>query len=343
MLDPIRSAPGAAFKSAPSPRTSVSASPTISDGFVASEASPAAVVQGLGSLRSELPRPMTEEEKRDFKTWFPLLDVEVSRVTAEATPQYNCISWTTGNTQSWDWPPYMYPEFSPREAFAHYYQERGFRPIGADEAAQIGKDRELVAYWEDPSGPTHGSVAGPEHGERWESKCGQAARITHGRDELESEVYGKIAGYWLRTQEVEAPVPELPQDVRQRIAQKLEARLQALPAPLVADFGQAYAQWQSERSSPRVAMSSDPKAYLQGAGYQKLLALGPQALPLWVEKMHGGDFFCQYAVQQLTRPEEGAFQMKGPQPQPELKAREVRCGEQDKARQMLVQWLESQW
>ena len=291
---------------------------------------------------SPYPRPMTDDEKSDFKSWFPKLDVEAARVTHEATPTYNCISWTTGNTRSWDWPPSMY-DGTPVDCFSQYYTERGFTPISPEAAAQIGKDQELVAYWEDPDGPTHGSVSGATHGQRWESKCGQAAQIQHGRDELESDVYGKIKGYWIKTGESKVTVREIPAEVQQRLDSKLALKVVMVDPKVARSFDEAYSQWQTERNSPQVSMSSNPKNYLKGEGYQKMLALGQQALPLWVQKMRSGDFFCQYAVQELTKAPEGAFEFKGSNPQPELRAQEKRVSEQDKANQIMVQWLDSQW
>lgn len=349
MIDPVRPAQAPKIGAGVTRTGAPQQEPAFQDNFVRGEnqAQPSNPLQPVQPPRqqepSPYPRPMTDDEKQDFKSWFPNLDVEKATVSAEATPQYNCISWTTGNTESWDWPPMMYPDMSPQGAFAQYYTERGFAPISDDQAAQIGHDRELVAYWEDPNGPTHGSVSGPSHGERWESKCGQAARIQHGRDELVSNVYGQIRGYWLKTTEGNRPVREIPDEVRTRLDMKLAARLINVDPKVVATFEQGYKDWQQTRKSPQVAMSSNPKDYLQGPGYQKMLSLGKEALPLWIHKMSQGDFFCQYAVQELTKPEEGAFQIKGPQPQPELKPAEVRVSEQDKANQIMVQWLDSQW
>jgi len=285
---------------------------------------------------------MTLAEKMDFKIYFPLLDVDKSQVTAPETPTYNCISWTTGNTQSWDWPPRMY-EGTPVECFQQYYKDRGFTEITPEQAATIGKDKELVAYWEDPNGPTHGSVSGPSHFDRWESKCGQAARITHDRDELESQVYGKIKSYWLKTAESNIVEFPLNQRVKEQINQKLDLRL-ALVSPKTREaFETAYQDWQQERRQPKIAMSSDPAAYLPGDGYEKLKDLGPEAMPLWMQKMSKGDFFCHYAVEELSRDKQGGFEIKGLTSKPSLAPRELRCSEQDKANQVMQSWLNSSW
>lgn len=319
------------------------APPEPSDGFTRS-ASLAAATRVSGQLPgAAATRPLTEEEKQDFSSWFPKLDVNAARVSGEATPRYNCISWTTGNTRSWDWPPSMYPDSEPRAAFDQYYRERGFTP---EQPGQRADGLEHVAYWEDPNGPTHGSVAGPVHGERWESKCGQAAKIQHGKDELESDVYGKIAGYWVKTGEgKDVPVDALSPDLEKRLDGKLATRVAALDPQLVESFEKAYASWQKERSSPRLQLASDPHKLLTGSGYEQLKQLGAEALPLWVQKMRQGDFFCQYAVGELTRQERGPgeFQIKDGLRQPPLQPTEVRCSEQAKAHQLLGQWLQSDW
>ena len=118
MIDPIRS-PQIPLLYAPSrAQAPVQAPDNPTDGFTPSRGTfGAAKVQQQPIQDSPYPRPMTDREKADFQSWFPALDVETSRVTHEATPQYNCISWTTGNTQSWDWPPSMYGG-DPREAFS---------------------------------------------------------------------------------------------------------------------------------------------------------------------------------------------------------------------------------
>jgi hypothetical protein len=49
-------------------------------------------------------RPMNDAEKTRFKKYFPRLDLNRARVTGDATPKYNCISWTVGVTDRWIWP-----------------------------------------------------------------------------------------------------------------------------------------------------------------------------------------------------------------------------------------------
>jgi hypothetical protein len=230
----------------------------------------------------------------------------------------------------------MYPNQQPRESFSTYYKSHGFSAISLDDAAKVGHDKELVAYWEDPNGPTHGSVQGPTHGDRWESKCGGLDRIQHGRDELVSDSYGSIKGYWLKTSESKAArsEPLSPETVGQ-IQGKLATRLAVADPKLKDQFDQTYGQWQTFRHSPAVVGSSDPAAYCRGEAYQDLTKMGTQALPMLVDRAMQGDHFCQYAITAITSDRELRVA--------ELRAHKVDCSEQDKAQQVLVQWLNSSY
>lgn len=344
MIDPIATkvqttAPRRAAAQTAPPETA----PAPQDGFTAGPQGGAAPVAAVNQQQPapEFPRPMTEDEKADFKSWFPALDVDAAIVTADATPQYNCISWTTGNTESWDWPPYMHPDLSPREAFAKYYTDRGFTPLPGkiDDLKELKSD--VVAYWEDANDdPTHGSVAGPTHGERWESKCGQAARIQHGREELYGDVYGHIANFYVKTETKSKPLQKLTAETLQRLQTKLSTRLADVSPATKERFNQLYSEWKDYRRQPQVAVSSDPSKYTAGEAYEKLVDLGPKALPLFVEKMSQGDFFCRAAVEELSKKKDG-FHLHGFSS--ELKPKFVNCSEQEKGNQVLSQWLEGNW
>ncbi len=345
MIDPIatKGIQTAAPRRATAPAAqSETAAPGPQDGFTQGAQSPAPVAAvNQQQPAPEFPRPMTEDEKNDFKSWFPALDVDAAVVSADATPQYNCISWTTGNTESWDWPPYMHPELSGRDAFVKYYHDRGFEPFPgkAEDLKELKAD--AVAYWEDSSDePTHGSVAGPTHGPRWESKCGQAARIQHGREELVSDVYGHIANFFVKTESKPRPTQKLSPETFQRLQTKLSTRMADVNPQVKANFNKLYAEWKDYRRQPDVAVSSDPSKYTAGEAYEKLKGLGNQALPLFVEKMTQGDFFCRSAVEELSKKKDG-FHIHGMAN--ELKPKNVNCSEQEKGNQVLAQWLEGNW
>lgn len=314
------------------------------DGFSPGESAEVGLIQPvqLTASSADIGRPLTFQEKVEFKASFPKLNVNKATVTADATPKYNCISWTTGNTESWDWPPSMYPDLAPREAFDKYYSTRGFTKITTEQAAATPKTQEMAAYWEDPKGPTHGSISGPSHGNRWESKCGQAARITHEQNELVSNVYGEIKGFWLKTSDSTVPpTPAADPALSAGIQSKLETQISRVDEKVSNQFQGLYAQWLEHRAEPEVAISSNPRDYCGGEAFQALANLGPESLPLVIDKMARGDHFSQYLAQAISQKQDD-FKLAGTDT-PTLRAKQVDCGEQAKSRQVLEQWLKSDW
>lgn len=273
----------------------------------------------------EFPRPMSDEEKQMFHQYFPVLDVDRAVVSAEATYVYNCISWTVGETEQWFWPPEMHPELSEREAFDKFYGSYGFEPAEAGE----------VARWKNAEGLTHGSVSGPDHGPRWESKCGALARIQHDRDELESEVYGWIDGYYTKKEEGSEPMKqnkplEIPQDVVAGVS-----AMAAKVAPEVKDkFNDAYSRWQNFRKEPRVRISANPADYCKTDAFKEITGMGARALPLLMEKIAQGDFFCLRAVEKIS---EGSAPHEAHHV-PQLAGDEHNNSEQTRAALRLMKW-----
>jgi hypothetical protein len=69
-------------------------------------------------------------------------------------------------------------------------------------------------------------------------------------------------------------------------------------------FDAAYAAWKATWSHPLIAVSSAPAARAQSGEFQALIALGPDILPLLMEKLtEPDDFFALLAVDRLARPE----------------------------------------
>ena len=148
----------------------------------------AVIVQLVTAQAKELPRQLTDRERSELSFYFPALNVEDSLVTGEATKQYNCISWSVGNTKTWDWPPLMYPELSAIDSFSAYYRDRGYIEYEPkqNQMLEIG----TVAYWQKDVTPKHASVLKSQDSYLpWESKLGELVRIAHTKDELESDSY----------------------------------------------------------------------------------------------------------------------------------------------------------
>jgi hypothetical protein len=131
-------------------------------------------------------RPLTSQEKTQARLIWPRMNVDSVVVTDEATTRYSCIAWTLGITTSWIWP---WGTLNPSKAeFDAEYGRFGFSP------ADVGN---IAAFGLDLTSMTHGSIRGPDHWPRWESKCGAWLRIQHGLDEMEGgSIYGSVLGFY---------------------------------------------------------------------------------------------------------------------------------------------------
>jgi hypothetical protein len=98
-----------------------------------------------------------------------------------------------------------------------------------------------------------------------------------------------------------------------------------------ARFEGLYAKWLTERSAPEFAVLSDPAYVRQFPSFIRLAGLGPDTIPLIVEKIAGGDFFALQLYEAL-------------QSNPVLivdihKDESVLGGEQLRAAQTIRRWL----
>jgi hypothetical protein len=230
-------------------------------------------------------RPLTQDEKTFYQGVFPNLDVDAARVSGDATTDYNCLAWTLGITDRKVWPGPTEDDFDRLYTGAGFVRDAASGPIAAWGFATDNM--------------THGSTTGPGHGSRWESKCGDMHRLQHGRDELQAPImvpnsYGYIRYYYRMPPPVVAfllrlfrPRPRAPalQLLSPAEQQALAQRLRDVPPDLRAAFEAAYARWRDGWSAPEVRLSSDPAVVQRLPGYDDLIGLGVDVVPLLVGKL----------------------------------------------------------
>lgn len=284
----------------------------------------ALTAQTLVAQAADLPRSLTDRERSELSIYFPLLNVEEALVTGEATKQYNCISWSVGNTNTWDWPPLMYPEIPATESVKAYYRDRGY--IEYEPKPNEILDNGTVAYWQKDVTPKHASVLKSQNSYlSWESKLGTLVRIAHNRDELESDSYGKIVAYFVKAPLTISENTTFKMSVKKLVEMnaKLKFDLTTVDPQLKIRFEGFYTNWLNYRKKNFISGSGDPTHYTSGVAYTELLKLGPEALPLFIDKMLQGDFFCRKAVEAILK-----YQISG-----------SRKSEQQKAYEVLLYWL----
>jgi hypothetical protein len=261
------------------------------------------------------------------------MHVNTVAVTDEATNRYNCLAWTLGITTSWIWP---WAAGNVRKVdFDDFYRNCGVVPAPTGTIAVFGLSANAM---------THGSISGPGHGLRWESKCGAWLRIQHGLTEMEGgALYGDVLGFYSRSASRSSQVV----DIRTRIPnmktlklsradlQFIRQRVKDTEPSLRERFERAYLTWKEAITHPLIAMSSDPAARTQTPAFLELVALGPGILPLLMEKLtHPEEFFALQVVDRLQRP---AAKVSRPLDDPA-----ILLGEQGRAIETVKHWIRTE-
>ena len=273
-------------------------------------------------------RTMTPAEKQRFRNSFPILDVDKTVVTGEISHVYNCISWTVGVTDRWLWPG------DALTSFDVFY--RGFGFIRAN-------DGSVAAWGRSASAMTHGSISGPGHGPRWESKCGPDLRIQHGLNELVGGSYGRVVAFYRKSRALSTAFASVLEDAMTEKTSKayltahqkktLRDQGKAVPAELRAAFDAAFAVWKKTWFDGGLAFDSNPHTRGVGKEYDALIALGPKSLPLVIETLADPENFLALQLYDAIQPDENLVVHFEPDDERILE------GEQGRARRVVQAWF----
>ena len=241
-------------------------------------------------------RALTAQEQQSARQTWPRLNVGAVIVTDEATNRYNCLSWTLGITSSWVWP--WGSRNATKAEFDVLYKGYGFQPKPNGEVSAFGLNLNSM---------THGSISGPGHGPRWESKCGAWLRIQHGLNELEGgTLYGDVRGFYSRSRGLLAAAgSELMRTEDMKVDNsELEAirrKISSIPQDLRDRFTIAYNAWKETWQHPLILSSSNPVDRTLSTQFLDLISLGPGIIPLLIERLATSDeFFALQAVDRLA-------------------------------------------
>lgn len=273
-------------------------------------------------------RSMTAAEKQRFYGYFPNLNVNQAIVTDEATPAYNCIASTVGIMNRWLWPGGSLAHFDA------YYRGYGFVRSGNGPIAVCGHSR---------SGMTHGSISGPGHGPRWESKCGGDLRIQHGLNELTGSLYGRIVGFYSKVRTLSAPFAAVAEDIMKEkqvksylsLTQKqtLHKQQSEIPAEIRTAFDSAFVAWKDSWFRGGLAVSSDPHTRAVGTEFDGLIALGPMILPLVIGKLADPENFLALQLYDALQSDEKLLVQYEPDDE------RILDGEQGRSRRIVQAWF----
>jgi hypothetical protein len=273
-------------------------------------------------------RPMTQAEKTRFKGYFPGMDVNKAVVTGGPSSVYNCISWTVGVTNRWLWPGTSLADFDT------FY--RGFGLVRSGDGA-------IAAWGHSTTNMTHGSISGPGHGPRWESKCGGDLRIQHGLGELVGSSYGRVVAFYRPGRALSATNESLAEEIMKERTVKsylsaaqrkaLAEERDRIPAQLRAAYERAFAAWKATWFGGGLAISSNPQTRAVGKEYDALIAMGPAILPLVVESLADPENFFALQLYDAIQPNDQLVVQFEPADERVLE------GEQGRARRVVQTWF----
>jgi hypothetical protein len=207
-------------------------------------------------------------------------------------------------------------------------------------------DGTIAAWGTSISSMTHGSVTGPGHGPRWESKCGSDLRIQHGLGELAGSSYGHVVAFYRRNRTLLATYEAVLEDVMKgkpaksylSAAQRraIHAERDKVPEQVRHTFEDAFVAWKNTWFSGGLAISSNPHTRAVGKEYDALIALGPTILPLVVEKLADPENFLALQLYDALQPSERLLVQFEPDDERILE------GEQGRALRVVQAWFANQ-
>lgn len=140
--------------------------------------------------------------------YFPELHSDDAIQSAPYNAEYNCISWSGGITDYWEWPLNPYSQYyvsgNDLASFDMFYLTPRYNGCGIYSRNGATEANSVVDLWGFSNGTsevyTHASIKhgadNHPHGYDWESKPGKLARTFHPRYALEGNDYGEVIRYY---------------------------------------------------------------------------------------------------------------------------------------------------
>jgi hypothetical protein len=265
-----------------------------------------------------LPREMSEDEKNDFRIYFPLLNLTGEIVTDEASPMYNCIAWTVNYTDRWIWPG------NDKLSFDDFYAQYSCYPSEYGPISIFGHINNGFI-----SEVTHGSKI--SHDGLFESKCGANLRILHILDNLQNELYGRIVGYYSHVKHnIKPAILKLTTFEKQKIQEKTSK----IPLKEREKFKTIFKKWKSMWFIGKEVFLFDPYTRAQGEEFEQLLEMGADSIPLVIEALAEPDNFFAISLYERLQQDTRLHVKIRPD------SYEILQGEQSRAVRIIRKWLE---
>ncbi len=263
-------------------------------------------------------------------SYFENLKADDAIQSAPQDGTYNCISWSGGITDYWEWPLDVYSDYyvsgNDLASFDKFYSYPRYPGCAIYSRSGVTNENAVIDLWAIHRGNTylytHGSIKagsdGRMHGYDWESKPGGLMRTFHPREALTGNSYGQITYSYRRIGTANAySLVESIADGRAVLENVsfstlemdvIEEQINRLSVAQINRFTDLYEVWKETwKDSPY----SNPDAYRNEA-YDRLLEYcrSLSASPYLVyRKLAEGEVFNLLLVQDLTLKEQTANQL----------------------------------
>ena len=130
---------------------------------------------------------------------FPRLTEQNHRITSPATPDYNCIAWSAGDSENWWQPGVFWPIATSDDDYGIAILERAFLSLGFEDCNDgiLESGYEKVALYGSSLFYTHAARQLPTGA--WTSKLGGSEDIEHDTpDDVAGGIYGEVVQFMKR-------------------------------------------------------------------------------------------------------------------------------------------------
>ena len=244
---------------------------------------------------------------------------------------YNCISWSGGITEYWEWPldpgSVYYVSGNPLASFDNYYRNypvtRNVSPNTRSwnyYRSGATSSNNQIDLWSLNGSYTHASVnarwsdlslGNPAndnpHGYDWESKPGGLMRTFHPRYALSGNAYGNVDKYYKNDGTYVTLAKRIAKEsviFSDDEKEKLNNLIAKVSENIKNEFDNKYTSWKETWTDPKVVIQADPRKYAESDAYYDFLSYckkqGNIVLPLVIHKFNEGDFFAINAIEDLS-------------------------------------------
>lgn len=256
-------------------------------------------------------------------SYFPNLKDDDAIQSAPYSSLYNCISWSGGIVDYWEWPCQSYSDYyvsgNDLSCFDKFYSTERYTDAVKYIRTFATYSTSVVDLWALEGEYTHASVTDPgndhPHGYDWESKPGTLMRTFHPRNALSGSSYGVVTNYY-KPISYAAITMTLSESIARGLSvienveytesenNKITELLNILTTSENDILNEKYVSWKVTWTNSGLEIYSNPRMYAKSEEYEDFIEyceyLGMKSWAFIFDKFDEADFFVINALEDLT-------------------------------------------